>query len=203
MRQASASDAHAPALPAARHGFAVPPKTLRAALLLAAAAFCATIAPAQAREPLRDLAAFQRWVVENLGCSDDFMEQVQDRAFLDRAKALGVTVKTEWQEGDTPEGEFVLPTPILFGGKPATRIVYWGDSGAEFYAVLTAPPDVITQALKTRPVPAKLRKDFDDNIVGLRFTRAATHDERLAPAVFVRRTEDAGASEAGCRFFDG
>jgi hypothetical protein len=156
-----------------------------------------------AREPLRDLAAFEHWVADNLHCRGDFMGDVQDQKFLDRVRALGVTVKTDWVEGDTPDGDFMLPRPILIGGHAATKIHYWGDSGAEFYAIVTAPADALAKELHTKPVPQRLKHDFDAQTVGVTFVGSAKGGERLAPAVFVRHSDAAGASEVGCRYFDG
>ncbi len=65
-------------------------------VVLIAAMFAAH---ATAREPLHDLAAFEHWVTDNLHCRADFMDEVQDQQFLDRAKALGVVVKTDWGRG--------------------------------------------------------------------------------------------------------
>jgi hypothetical protein len=159
-------------------------------------------ADAKAREP-RDLAAFEHWVTDNLHCRADFMADVQNRQFLDRAKALGVTVNTDWVEGYTPEGDFILPRPILIGGQPATKIRYWGDSGAEFYAIVMTPADALAKELHTRPVPKRLKQEFDAQTVGVTFVGSAKGGERLAPAVFVRHSGLAGASEVGCRYFDG
>jgi hypothetical protein len=163
------------------------------------------LSPAYARQPPRDLLDFEHWVVDNLNCKDgvDFMEEVQSRVFLDRAKALGVKVTTDWQEGDTPDGEFVLPNAVQIGRQAATQVRYWGDSGAEFYAIVRAPAEVMTKALRTKPVPPKLSTRADDKTVGMRFTHPAARDGSLAPAVFVRRGEAEGTSEVGCRYFDG
>lgn len=156
-----------------------------------------------AREPLRDLAAFEHWVSDNLHCRGDFMADVQDQKFLDRAKALGVTVKTDWVEGDTPDGDFILPRPILIGGQPATKIHYWGDSGAEFYAIVTAPTDALAKELHTKPVPEKFKQEIGAPTVGVIFVPSKDGEYRIAPAVFVRHSDTAGVSEVGCRYFDG
>jgi hypothetical protein len=175
------------------------PCKVGALVSLGAMMFCVH---ATAREPLRDLAAFEHWVDDNLHCRGDFMDAVQDQKFLDRAKALGVTA-TDWVEGDIPDGDFTLPKPILIGGQPATKIHYWGDSGSEFYAVVTAPADALAKELHLKPVPERLKKDFDAKTVGVAFARGAKRDESLAPAMFVRRSDTDGVSEVGCRTFDG
>lgn len=159
--------------------------------------------PAFAVEPLRDFAAFERWAVDSVNCRGDFLEAVQDRKFLDRLTALGVVQKTPWEEGDIPEGDLVAPQPVRIAGQPATRFKYWGDSGAEFYAIVAASPEALAKALDAQPVPQKLRKEFDERTVAVRFTRKTKADERLAPAVFVRRAENGDETEVGCRMFDG
>lgn len=159
--------------------------------------------PAAAADPLPDFAAVEHWVTDSAACRVEFLDGLQDRKFLDRLTALGVVLQTDWQEGDIPEGEFTTPQPVRIAGQAATHFHYWGDSGAEFYATVTASPDVVAKALGAQPVPQKLRKDFDERTVGLRFVRAAKKGERLAPAVFVRRAESGDAIEVGCRMFDG
>jgi len=159
------------------------------------------ITPASATELPRDLAALQRWVVENLNCSDTFTVGLQDRSFIDRMKALGVVVTTEWQEGDTPDGEFTLLAPVKFAGQSVTHFRYWADSGGEFYAIVDAPAEILAKALGAEPVPDKLRHDVGDETVAIRFIRAESHVERYPPAVFVRHA--GSGSETGCRFFDG
>ena len=169
--------------------------------LVAAASFAAP--PARAVEPLPDLAAFDRWASDALNCRGDFLQGVQDRAFLDRLAALGVVETTPWQEGDIPEGELVAPRPIRVGGQPATRFKYWADSGSEFYAIVASPPAALAAALDAKSVPPALGKEFDARTVAVRFLRSAAKNARLAPAVFVRRAETGDASEVGCRTFDG
>ncbi|HZP67505.1 MAG TPA: hypothetical protein VFB32_14475 [Rudaea sp.] len=166
-------------------------------------ALLALTAPAAAQEPTHDLAAFKHWVDDNLNCRRDFAEDVQTRSFLDAAKALGVKFETDWQEGDTPEGKFVLPSPVLVGGQPATEINYWADSGGEFYATVSAPPDAIAKALGANPVPEKLKNEFAGNVVAAKFIRAKPKGERIPPAIFVRQSEKPGITEVGCVFFDG
>lgn len=162
---------------------------------------------AVAREPARpaelDLVTFERLMVDSLHCRADFLEKVQTPEFLRQVKALGVEVKTDWVEGDTPDGDFLLPKPILVGGQPATQIHYWGDSGAEIYAKVTAPAQALAKALGAKQIPERLKKEFDAKTVGAIFTRAAHADERLAPAIFVRESDTPGVSEVGCRYFDG
>jgi hypothetical protein len=166
-------------------------------------AACGLALPAIAAEPPRDLSAFEHWVADSVGCRADFLDGLQDRAFLDRLAALGVVFTNKWQEGDLPEGEFVTPQPIPIAGRQATHFRYWGDSGAEFYAIVAAAPEAVAKALDAKPVPQRLGKDFDKRTVAVRFTRRAKPDERLAPAIFVRRAEAGDASEVGCRTFDG
>jgi hypothetical protein len=162
---------------------------------------------ALAREPAlppeHDLAAFERWVVANLNCRADFMKQVQTPEFLRQVRNLGVKVETDWVEGDTPEGTFVLPKPILIAKFPVTDIHYWGDSGAEFYATVAASAETVAKALGTQPVPARLKKEFDEKTIGVTFKGPVHSHERLAPALFVRRSDARGASEVGCVYFDG
>lgn len=174
--------------------------------LYAIAVTTALTGQAFAREPARapehDLATFEHWVVDNLYCRADFMEQVQTPAFWRQVKTLGVKVTTDWQEGDTPEGDFVLPQPILIGGQQATQIRYWGDSGAEFYAKVAAPAETLVKALGAKPVPRNMKKDFDEKTKGVLFKGPARGD-RLGPAIFVRDSDTPGVSEVGCRYFDG
>ena len=163
--------------------------------------------PALAREPLpppeHDLATFEHFVVDSLYCRTDFLAKAQTAAFWRQVKSLGVKVTTEWQKGDIPEGDFVLPNPILVGGQQATQIHYWGDSGAEFYARVAAPTEALVKAIGAKPVPKNRKKDFDEKTRGVIFTRAAHADERLAPAMFVRESDKPSVSEVGCRYFDG
>lgn len=159
--------------------------------------------PAFAVEPLHDFAAVERWAVDSANCHGEFLEGLQDQKFIDRLKSLGVVFQTDWQEGDIPEGEFTTPHPIQIAGQPATHFHYWGDSGAEFYAVVAAPADTVAKAVDAKPVAPRLKKDFDERTVGMRFARAAKKGESLAPAIFVRRAEKAGETEVGCRMFDG
>ena len=164
-----------------------------------------THAPARepARHPEHDLATFKQWVTDNLYCRGDFMTQVQTPEFLRQVKPLGVEVETSWQEGDTQDGDFILPKPVLIAGYAATRIHCWGDSGAGFYAEVAAPEDVLATALKTKPVPQRLNAEFESGTVGIVFIRAIRGDERLAPAIYVRASDTPGVSEVGCRYFDG
>lgn len=159
--------------------------------------------PAFAVEPLPDFAGVERWAIDSANCRAEFLEGLQDQKFIDRLKSLGVVFQTDWQEGDIPDGEFTTPRPIQIAGQPATHFHYWGDSGAEFYAVVAAPADAVAKAVDAKPVAARLKKDFDERTVGVRFTRAAKKDESLAPAIFVRRGEMSGETEVGCRLFDG
>lgn len=170
---------------------------------VSAPALLALALPAVAVEPLSDLAAVARWVADSASCRADFLVGLQDRKFLDRLAALGVVLQTDWQEGDVPEGEFTTPQPVRIAGQPAKHFRYWGDSGAEFYAIVAAAPDALAKDADAKPVPARLKKDFDERTVAMRFTRAARKGERLAPALFVRRGEKAGETEVGCRQFDG
>jgi hypothetical protein len=174
-------------------------QTIAATTLLAGHAF----AREQAQPPEHDLATFEHWVVDNLYCRADFMEKVQTPAFWRQVKSLGVKVTTDWQEGDIPEGDFVLPQPITVGGQQATQIRYWGDSGAEFYAKVAARAETLVKALGAKPIPKSMKKDFDEKTKGVIFTRAAHADERLAPMMFVRESDTSGVSEVGCRYFDG
>ena len=180
-------------------------KTNAFPLLALALALGATLAqPAHARgDPARDLDSFNHWLTANLACSDDFMEQVQDKKFLARAKALGIDVKTDWQEGDTPSGDFFLREPITVAGQDSTQIHYWGDSGAEFYATVAVSAEKIAKTIGGTPVPARLKHDFDAKTIAISFVRPAAKDERLAPAIFVRTGAKAGTAEVGCRYFDG
>jgi hypothetical protein len=177
------------------------------ACLQAIALMTAVVTQAPAHEPARhpehDLATFKQWVTDNLYCRGDFMTQVQTPEFLRQVKALGVEVETSWQEGDTPDGDFVLPQPVQIAGYAATRIHYWGDSGAGFYAEVAAPADVLARALKTKPIPKRLNEEFESGTVGITFIRAVRSDERLAPAIYVRASDTPGVSEVGCRYFDG
>jgi hypothetical protein len=168
--------------------------------LFAALATFALAHPARAVEPLADLAAFERWATDAVNCRGDFLEGVQDRKFLDRLAALGVTEQTPWQEGDIPDGELVAQQPVRIAGQPATHFKYWADSGAEFYAIVAVPAETLATALDAKPVPPKLRKDFDERTVAVRFVRNAK--ERRAPAIFVRRAESGDRTEVGCRAFD-
>jgi len=177
--------------------------TVASALALCAVAAASIAVPARAVEPLHDLAAFERWTSDALNCRGDFLQGVQDRAFLDRLAALGVVETTPWQEGDIPEGELVAPQPIRIGGQPATRFKYWADSGSEFYAIVASPPGVLAAALDAKPLAPRLRKAFDTRTVAVRVARSAAQDARHAPAVFVRRAETGDGSEVGCRTFDG
>lgn len=163
----------------------------------------ATLAfPAFAVEPPADFAAVGRWVVDSANCNAEFLDGLQDRKFIERLKSLGITFQTDWQEGDIPEGEFTTPQPIRIAGQPATHFRYWGDSGAEFYAIVAAPAETVAKAADARPLAARWKNDFDARTVGLRFTRAP-EGETLAPAIFVRRAETGGDTEVGCRLFDG
>jgi len=164
---------------------------------------CAAAAQPAPPPPLPDNAALERWVVASLDCQADFLEGLQNRIYIERLKTLGVKFTTEWQEGDIPDGEFDLPKPVTFAGQPVTHIHYWGDSGAEFYGVVAAPPADVAKALQATPVPVKNRHDFDDRTVAVRFARTKPKGESLAPAVFVRRSEDGKQVEVGCRYFDG
>ncbi len=172
--------------------------TIYAALPLLALAI-----PAIAVEALPDFAAVGHWVVDSANCRAEFLEGLQDQKFIDRLKALGIAFQTDWQEGDIPEGEFTTPQPVPVAGQPATHFHYWGDSGAEFYAVVAAPAEAVAKAVDAKPVAPRLKKDFDERTVGVRFTRAAKKGESLAPAIFVRRGEKSGETEVGCRLFDG
>jgi hypothetical protein len=171
--------------------------------MLAASSVLAVAMPAIAVEPLRDFAAVERWAADSANCRIEFLDGLQDRKFIERLKSLGVVFQTDWEEGDIPEGEFTTPQPIQIAGQPATHFHYWGDSGAEFYAVVAAPADTVASAAEAKPVAARLKKDFDERTVGMRFARAAKKGESLAPAIFVRRAEKAGETEIGCRLFDG
>jgi hypothetical protein len=168
-------------------------------VILGAAMFCLH---ASAREPLRDLTAFEHWVDEALHCRGDFFEEVQNQKFLDRAKTFGVAA-SDYSEGDVPEGDFTLPKPILIGGEPATKIHYWGDSGSEVFAIVNAPAETLAKTLHIKPLPERLKKEFDEKTVGANFIGTKSKDERLAPAIFVRQSDSAGVSEVGCRTFDG
>lgn len=153
--------------------------------------------------PPKDPAAFAHFALDAPNCRSEFTDQVQDRAWLDALKSLGITLNSEWQEGDVPEGEFVLPAGIDFGGKKVTRLKYWADSGAEFYALVDAPPEAVAKALGTKPVPESERGDFAEPTFGFRAARAAAKDERRAPGIFVRKAQKGRGTEAGCRWFDG
>jgi hypothetical protein len=152
-------------------------------------------------KPLQDAAALERWVVRSLDCKADFLQGLQDRAYIERLKALGVKLTTDWQEGDAPDGEFDLPKPVTFAGQPITHINYWGDSGAEFYGTVSALPEDVATALQAKPVTAKNRHTFDDRTVAVRFA-PVPKGENVAPAVFVRRSETGKQTEVGCRYFD-
>jgi hypothetical protein len=154
-------------------------------------------------KPLQDAAALEHWVIGSLDCKADFLEGLQNRAYIERLKALGVKLTTEWQEGDVPEGEFDLPKPVAFAGQSITHIHYWGDSGAEFYGTVTAAPEEVAKALQAKPVAAKNRHDFDERTIAARFVSPVPKGESHAPAVFVRRSEDGKQTEVGCRYFDG
>jgi len=175
-------------------------------LHFAAAALCAASgasAVGATVTPPADLPALERWVASSLDCKADFLENLQNRAFLDRMQALGVKITGEWQEGDVPEGAFDLPQPVTFAGQPVTHIDYWGDSGAEFYGTVAASADDVAKAVQAKPVPAKNRKDFDARTVAIRFTSGGPKGERYPPAVFVRRAENGKGTEVGCHYFDG
>jgi len=181
-----------------------PLRTLRSPVV--AAALCAALAAHAAGSrvtPPADLATFERWVGASLDCKADFLEALQNRAYLERMKALGVKITSEWQEGDVPEGAFDLPQPVTFAGQPVTHIAYWGDSGAEFYGTVGASTDDVAKAVQAKPVPAKNRKDFDERTVAIRFVGGAAKGGRYAPAVFVRRAENGNGTEVGCHYFDG
>lgn len=162
----------------------------------------ATAAEPPAPKPLQDAAALERWVRGSLDCSADFLEGLQNRAYIERLKSLGVKLTTEWQEGDIPEGEFDLPKPVMFAGQPVAHVNYWADSGAEFYGSIAASPEDVAKALQANPVPAKKRRAFDERTVAVRFM-PKPKGESHAPAIFVRRSEDGKKTEAGCRYFDG
>jgi len=165
---------------------------------------CAAVAGhASAVTPPPDLPTLGRWIAASLECKSDFLENLQNRAFLDRMKALGVALHGDWQEGDLPEGAFDLPQPITFAAQPVTHVDYWGDSGAEFYATVAAAADDVVKAVQAKPVPAKNRHDFDERTIAVRFTNFGRKGDRLPPAVFVRRAENGKGTEVGCRYFDG
>lgn len=171
------------------------------ALALGSAAGAAAADPPPPK-PLQDAAALERWVTGSLDCRADFLEGLQNRAYIERLKALGVKLTSEWQEGDIPEGEFDLPSPVTFAGQQVTHINYWADSGAEFYATVAAAPDDVAKTLDAKPLTAKNRHEFDERTVAVRFARSTPKGERHAPAVFVRRSEDGKQTEVGCRYFD-
>ncbi len=64
------------------------------------------------------------------------------------------------------------PRPILIGGQPATKIHYWGDSGGEFYAIMTAPTDALAKELHTKPVPERLKQEIGAQTVGVTFVHS-------------------------------
>jgi hypothetical protein len=162
-----------------------------------------SVASASAIEPPKDLAAAERWVVDSANCRADFLAGLQDRAFLDRLAQLGFVFQSDWQEGDLPEGQFTTPRAVTIFGAAATHFVYWGDSGAEFYARIAAAPEALAKTAGAVAVPTRLKKDFDERTLAVRFTHAAGNGGRLAPALFVRRAENGADSESGCRLFDG
>lgn len=172
-------------------------------IAIPAVALLALAPAARAGEPPRDANALGQWALDSLHCRVEFVEQVQDRAFIDGVRKLGGKFDTEWVEGDLPEGELTLPAPVTMDGYPVTRIKYWADSGAEFYAFVAAPAADVAKALGAGPVPARDKDAFDDRTVGVKFTRKAKKDELLAPAIIVRKSETAGQTEVGCRYFDG
>jgi hypothetical protein len=176
---------------------------LGAAALCAAAIWPAFGAHAAKVAPPADLASLEHWVGASLDCKADFLQNLQNRAFLERMKALGVKITSEWQEGDVPEGAFDLPQPVTFAGLAVTHIDYWGDSGAEFYGTVTASTDDVAKAVQAKPVPAKNRPDFDERTVAIRFTGGGPKGEHYPPAVFVRRAENGKGTEVGCHYFDG
>lgn len=177
---------------------------MRRTLHAVAFALCAAVAGhANAVTPPPDLPTLERWIAASLECKSDFLGNLQNRAFLDRMKALGVALHGDWQEGDLPEGAFDLPQPITFAAQPVMHVDYWGDSGAEFYATVSAAAEDVAKAVQAKPVAAKNRHDFDDRTIAVRFTAYGRKGDRLPPAVFVRRAENGKGTEVGCRYFDG
>jgi hypothetical protein len=158
--------------------------------------------PAFAASPA-DLKDFEKWAADNLLCERNFLDDVQNVDFLNRVRQLGVTVKSEWQSGNMPEGTFQLDQPTVVAGLPIREFTYWGDSGAEFYSEVEAPTSKVAELLHLAPVTAKERKDVEPNVVAVRHVGKQTSAGRRRPAIFVRTTDKPNVSEVGCHYSDG
>jgi hypothetical protein len=82
----------------------------------------------------------------------------REKSTAEKLHKLGVTVSGANQEGPI-DLKYQLPKNTHLFGYPAEAVIYTGDSGSIFYAVLSADPEKIARQFKLTPVPSN-KKDY-------------------------------------------